>query len=534
MPSVSVRVVVARHRRDGSIPPGAPRPFTVVDKEIRTKPAGVACRRGRPWRAGYHCGVQNVSRSLSALAVALATSGVAAGQAPTPAVGLPPIACVEAVRSARIARDAGDAAAARTKLEAAIALPGCELPALAAILPLLRLGGYPDDRAAALRSRLTARLEDPTVELPEGLLTYLAGVPGDDELLLGALERRLAHAPAVDPKPPPHGLVELLGVTSDLQERRGKREAARDNLARLLALQPSESLQWRALFLDLALERWNSAAELLATMVDAPGSTDAPTILREMYVQALAHLGRFDEMTKQIEKLAPPPTPAPTAAQSSALDPSGPIRGRAAIPASSSTPPGRCATPDGTPRRRRPSAARSRTSRSTPRRSSPSSTSTAPPRSAPRKRQRCRRGAPPSPIRCCSSRRAATCSAPAMRRAPASYSRAPRHSFTAPTTPSRPGTTSAAPPSSSSAGTRQPKPSPQAIAVNPGRVESHYKRGIALFHLERCADAVAALRRTLELQPDRRDAHYYLAGCYRKLGDAAAAAREDAIFNAKP
>ncbi|HET9768587.1 MAG TPA: tetratricopeptide repeat protein, partial [Thermoanaerobaculia bacterium] len=66
------------------------------------------------------------------------------------------------------------------------------------------------------------------------------------------------------------------------------------------------------------------------------------------------------------------------------------------------------------------------------------------------------------------------------------------------------------------------------------RVESHYKRGIALFHLERWRDAVAALRRTLELQPDRRDAHYYLAGCYRKLGDAAAAAREDAIFNAKP
>jgi tetratricopeptide (TPR) repeat protein len=71
----------------------------------------------------------------------------------------------------------------------------------------------------------------------------------------------------------------------------------------------------------------------------------------------------------------------------------------------------------------------------------------------------------------------------------------------------------------------------EAIAVNPARVESHFKLGIALYHLERCKDAVPALRRTLELQRDKRDAHYYLAACYTKLGDLDAAAREHALFN---
>jgi predicted Zn-dependent protease len=71
----------------------------------------------------------------------------------------------------------------------------------------------------------------------------------------------------------------------------------------------------------------------------------------------------------------------------------------------------------------------------------------------------------------------------------------------------------------------------QAIAVNAGRAESHYKRGIALFHLKRCQEAAVTLRRTLELAPETRDAHYYLAGCYARLGDTAAAARENELFN---
>ena len=52
--------------------------------------------------------------------------------------------------------------------------------------------------------------------------------------------------------------------------------------------------------------------------------------------------------------------------------------------------------------------------------------------------------------------------------------------------------------------------------------------------LQRCSEAVALFRAILERNPAKRDAHYYLSGCYAKLGDAAAAARESALFNAKP
>ena len=149
----------------------------------------------------------SIAVAVSASEAGLAQPGPAATASPT--TGLPPIACVEAVRLGRIARERGDLAGARTKLEAAVDLPGCELPALAAILPLLRAGlalpntaAYPPDRAAALRERLTTRIADPAVEVPLGLLTHIAqlGVPGDDELLLAALEKRLAGQPAAAAK----------------------------------------------------------------------------------------------------------------------------------------------------------------------------------------------------------------------------------------------------------------------------------------------------------------------------------------------
>jgi tetratricopeptide (TPR) repeat protein len=69
----------------------------------------------------------------------------------------------------------------------------------------------------------------------------------------------------------------------------------------------------------------------------------------------------------------------------------------------------------------------------------------------------------------------------------------------------------------------------QAIAVNPERSESHFKLGVARYHLGKCSEVIPALRRALELAPTKRDAHGFLAACYRSLGDAAAAAREDAL-----
>ena len=465
---------------------------------------------------------------LRATALGAAVSGATFAQAsppptaPAAAAGLPPIGCVEEVRAGRIAHDSGDAATARTKLTLALDLPGCELPALAAMLPLLRAGDYLPERSAALRERLAARLGDPAFEAPDGLLRQIAstGIPGDDDVLLASLERRLARFPAAEDKPSRPGLVELLDVTAELQERRGKQEAASETLGRLLALAPNEGLQWRALSLYLALEHWSSAADLLATMVDAP---DTATVLREQYVRVLAHLGRFDEMTKQIDKLAPPPAivsadPLPaTLYVSVLLDAAWALRDA-----------GRDAEAQATFRR---------TLAQQP--DQPEAQlailhlyGTAEERATQAAAVAARRETTTDPMLLFEE------GSDLLGAGDAKGAR----DLLARAAPELAGTDYAEP-AWYNLGTADFKLERwdeaaselgEAIAVNPARVESHYKRGIALFHLERCRDAVAALRRTLELQTDKKDAHYYLAGCYAKLGDAAAAARENAIFNAKP
>jgi tetratricopeptide (TPR) repeat protein len=465
---------------------------------------------------------------LCAVTTACAATAAARAQTPAPppvppAGGLPPIACVEAVRAARIAGNGADTAAARAKLEAALDLPGCELPALAAMLPLLRAGAYPPERAAALRDRLAGRLADAAFELPDGLLTQIAstGIPGDDDLFLAALERRLAHFAPADDKASRPGLVELLDVTSELQQRRGKYEAARDTLARLLALQPSDELRWRAIYLDIALTRWASLADLLAPMLKEP---DTPTPLREHYVRALAHLGRFDEMTRQIELLTPPPPPVPglepaTASRyvSTLVDAAWALRDAG--------------------RDDQAQQIFHRVLAHDPNQAEAQLAllhlyGTAEERAAQAQAVAARRESLTDPLPLFEEGSDLLGAGDAQGARDLLARAAPQL-----------GGTDYAEPAWYNLGAAAFKLERweeaanalgEAIAVNPARVESHYKRGIALFHLERCRDAVAALRRTLELQPDKRDTHYYLAGCYTKLGDAAAAARENAIFNAKP
>ncbi len=463
-----------------------------------------------------------IALAFSVEEAGLAQPAPAAASSPT--VGLPPIPCVEAVRLGRIAREAGDFATARTKLEATVDLPGCELPALAAILPLLRFGGYPPDRAAALRERLTTRIADPAVEVPLGLLTHIAqyGVRGDDEMLLTALEKRLAGQPAAAAKVASPELVELLDVTATLQEKLQKPEAARDTLGRLLALAPTETLRWRALGLDARLERWASAAELLVHMVDAP---DAPAYLRELYVSALAKLGRYDEMLKQVDRLAP--APVPSSAEVRSIDDVRAIHFVDVLlgAAWALRDAGRDAEAQAILRRvlaLEPGRAEAQLALL-------HLYGTAEERAAQAAAVAARRESETDPLPLFEEG-SDLLGAGDLEGARKLLARA---------APELKGTDYAEP-AWYNLGTAAFKLERweeaaqalgEAIAVNPARSESHYKRGIALFHLERCKDAVAALQRTLELQADKKDAHFYLAGCYTKLGDTAAAARHRAIFN---
>ena len=71
-----------------------------------------------------------------------------------------------------------------------------------------------------------------------------------------------------------------------------------------------------------------------------------------------------------------------------------------------------------------------------------------------------------------------------------------------------------------------------AAELNPARADSVFFRGVALIYLERCAEATEALQRALEIDPQRVDAHYHLAACYQRLGDAGAAARHRRLYEA--
>ena len=455
---------------------------------------------------------------------------------------LPPIACIEATRAARIAAGKGDAAGARQRLEAAIELPGCELPALSQLVSMLR--GSPDApaRFAELRDRLIGRLRDPATELPDGLLTQLADAHAeraDDELLLAALEaRREAAGATLDGQP----LVELLQVTAELQLRLGAEDASRATFARLLDLAPTDRLRWRVLMLDVDRERWESAEALLVPMIADP---EAPDMLRYLHATALAHLGRLDELLVLLDQIAPPPPDPPPAGEAAAPSPpplpSTEALDRALHPGSG----GEFADLLLRTAWALRDAGHDADAAALFRRALvywPESTEaqgallhlygTAEERVAASAAAESRRSQETDPQRLfeegsdlLGAGDAAGARALLARAAPELAD------------------SGYAEPAWYNLGTANFKLErwaeaadafAQALAVNPDRPESLWKRAVALFHLESCREAVPLLLTVLERDPAKRDAHYYLAGCYSKLGDAAAASRESAIFNSKP
>jgi tetratricopeptide (TPR) repeat protein len=472
---------------------------------------------------------------LLASAVALVGSprGAGARGASEPAGGLPPQACVETVREARIARARGDTEAARQRLEAALDLPRCELPALGDLMRLLREVPGAAERAGALRERLAARLADPASELPAGLLSQLSGLGladrerDFDRLLLTSIERRMASHDGAGRSTLRPELVELLTVRSGLEERLGLLDEARATLARLLQVAPTDAARWRALLHDMARQRWPEALEQLEALRAQP---DPPSILRYHTVGVLARLGRYDEMLRELEPLAPPVASGSAEVPAGLLlQPSGEVGGFVHLlieAAWSLRDAGRDAE----------AAALFR-------------------RALAYDPEHSEAQAALLHLYGSEEERAAAAAAVADRRRdetdPAKLFEEGTDLLGAGDYPGALALLERAAPGLAGSGYAEPawynlgnaavklerwddaaRAFEQALAVNPERADSHFKRGVALHHLERCREAVPALRRALELAPDKRDAHYYLGACHSKLGDAAAAAREMALFNA--
>ena len=254
-------------------------------------------------------------------------------------------------------------------------------------------------------------------------------------------------------------------------------------------------------------------------MIDAP---EAPAFLREMYVTALAKLGRYDEMVKQIDKLTPPPSPAATGL------PASPYIGMLLEAAWALRDAGRDAEAQATFRRVLAHDA----SKAEAQRALLHLYGTAEERAAQAAAVAARRGSRDRSTAAC-SRRAATCSAPAtLRGRPQACSPRAAPELRAPTTPRPLGTTSAPRPFELERWEEAAKALGEAIAVNPARCREPLQarhRPVPPRTLQGGRRRPAADARA---HPDKKDAHFYLAGCYDKLGDTAAATRHARSSNA--
>lgn len=431
---------------------------------------------------------------------------------------LPPVACVEALRLARVEGASRGATAERTRLEAALAQPGCELPALLALVARLPGPGESEEGLAPLRARLEARLENPAAEVPAGLLSAVARLPATDaqvESLLAALERRRAALAAGGRRLAAADDQELTRVAFELESRLERWPEARATLGRLLVLDGDESWRWRALELDQRLRRWEDLAADIEALLKNPSAPVA--YLRPLQVTTLAHLGRFEEMVAAIERL-PPEDPIPA---ESSTSPRTELLTEAAWALRDA---GMDAEAESVFRRALAVRATHEEAR-----------------------------AALLHLYGSAEERAAFAAATAARRAAeedpqALYDEATALLVTGDAAAARELLARAAPALGGTvyAGAawynlglaafklerwgEAADAFAEAGALEPQRVEIHYQLGIALHRAGRCAEAIAPLRRAAELQPERAATHYYLAECLEMNGERDAANRERELY----
>ena len=219
---------------------------------------------------------------------------------------LPPIECVQTIRSARIEVGRTQSEKAWQFLESALEIENCELVALNELLRGVQLGFVPEHREKAVRGLLLANLRDSSVPIPDGLLRYLyhGTVSAETkEDLVGALIARLQPSTkeitdSID------GRVEILTVLGSLQEDLNQLEEARESFVRRLALQPSESHRWKVLELELELERWDDLLVRTETLLQG---SDSIVYLERLRLVALAHLGRYEELLAGLDAMKPEP-----------------------------------------------------------------------------------------------------------------------------------------------------------------------------------------------------------------------------------
>ncbi len=219
--------------------------------------------------------------------------------APSPAAGeqdggLPAEECVRMMRGARIARMKEDAGAELAKLQAAFEACPDEIEPVYGLMGYYQRQQALDDFYQKFRSLLLERLQDPSDDLPIGVIEYLVRSPGagggELEAILGNVSRQVTKAAEPDPA--------LMRIQAQLQQRLAQDDAAAGTLERLWKQTAADDVLWPLVQLYLKLERWQEAADLMAPQVAKDGH------FRFSYVRVLGKLGRYHEALKQVELLA--------------------------------------------------------------------------------------------------------------------------------------------------------------------------------------------------------------------------------------
>lgn len=431
----------------------------------------------------------------SYLAVVPASSAQPAGNA-----GLPPVKCVELLRGARIAQLRGDAAVEIEKLRLAAESFPDELAPLYALLDYHRRHPLSESEHRSLLALVAQRITNRERPLPATFLDFLARDPQTDPATLATtlehLSARLAATGEVDP--------DLLAVRASLEERLERPAEAVQTLERLWQQTRRADVLWRVFTLHLRFEQWPQALSAADRMTDEDWQAP-PGMLLDLVSKA----GEVERTLAMVERLAGTTAPAgPDLSDPTRLgdgirraawnlrdqgqDAAAEQLFRRALVFQPENPELRGVLLHlyGSEAERQEHAdavAQTWEKENDPRALFDEGTRRLTTGDAASAIDLLRRAAPQLP----------ELEAAWYNLGMAAY-RLEDWETTA------------------SAFSR-------AAELNAERVQSHYFRGIALGHLNRCAEAVIELKRALELDSKEKRAHYYLYDCYKKLGDLEAA-----------
>ncbi len=227
---------------------------------------------------------------LLLLVIALsASSSTGAPDSPS----LAPPDCLRAVRLARIAESDGQIERAEQLLAEAVADYPAEILPLQELLRLHREHRLDGSRAEQLRGEIGRRVGDPDYPLAAGSIRFLLREQADDpdllESLLAGIEVRLKRAANADLSKAKAAVEHLLGRPAE----------ARRSLEPVIAADSPFELIAFAVRLDLELERWQSALELLEPRIDDP---IVGPMFGAIYLELLAKTGQTARVMKEIER----------------------------------------------------------------------------------------------------------------------------------------------------------------------------------------------------------------------------------------